>query len=259
MSAATVLLETVADVAVTAGEVALGYFRRQMVVESKADGSPVTDADREAERAARSRILVDFPDDAIVGEELETHLGTSGRRWLIDPIDGTRSFVRGVPLWGSMVAVEEEGRVIAGAICCAAAGVLVAAADDLGCWLNHARCRVSDVSTISAATILTTDDRFPSNPSRRSHWDKLSLRAAVSRTWGDCYGYTLVASGQAELMVDDRLAPWDAAALMPIMREAGGVFTDFNGHHSLAGRDAVATNLVLAEELRSALGVPESG
>ncbi|MGQ0765318.1 MAG: inositol monophosphatase family protein [Gemmatimonadota bacterium] len=257
MSSAAILLEAVAAAAAAAGEVALGYFRRQIVVESKADGSPVTEADREAERAARSRILAEFPDDGIVGEELRTQVGTTGRRWLIDPIDGTKSFVRGVPLWGSMVAVEEQGRVIAGAICCAAAGVLMTAADDLGCWLNNARCRVSDVSAIEDATVLTTDDRFPSSPSRRSRWGELSLRASVSRTWGDCYGYTLVASGQAELMVDDRLSPWDAAALMPIMREAGGVFTDFNGRHSLAGSDAVATNLALAEELRSALGVPE--
>jgi histidinol phosphatase-like enzyme (inositol monophosphatase family) len=254
------LLEAVREVARLTGEVALRHFRRNLVVEWKADGSEVTVADREAEAAARDWIARRFPVDPIVGEELGGPAvrapSDTERRWYIDPIDGTRSFVRGVPLWGSMIAVESGGSVVAGAIACPATGDLVAAARGEGCWHNDARASVSAVDHIERATILGTSATFGRSPGRAERWSALAARVAIARTWGDCYGYVMVATGRAELMADDRLSPWDVAALIPIITEAGGVFTDWQGRLHGLPADGLASNAVLAGALREALGVP---
>jgi histidinol-phosphatase len=250
------LYRAVEEVARSCGDVAFSHFRKGLVVELKADGSEVTRADREAEAAARACVHRLFPNDAVLGEELGSEGDATHRRWIIDPIDGTRSFVRGVPLWGSLVAVEEAGVVIAGAINCPATGDFLVAVRGEGCWHNDTRASVSRVSTIDTSTILATDQRFLRTPSRAPRFAALAGRVAHARTWGDCYGYVLVATGRAELMVDDRMGPWDIAALIPVIEEAGGVITDWQGRRGI-GRDAVATNAVLAEEFRNALGVPE--
>lgn len=251
------LLEAVHEVARLCGDVAYRHFRTALAVELKADGSEVTTADREAEAATRDWIKRRFPKDAILGEELGTEGDPGQRRWLIDPIDGTRSFVRGVPLWGSLIAVELDGVVLAGAINCPATGDFVVAARGEGCWHNGARASVSSVGELSNATVLATDARFRRTPSRAARCAAVSERVAIARSWGDCYGYVLVATGRAELMVDDRMKPWDVAALVPVIEEAGGVFTDWQGRGGI-GPDAVATNALLADEFRRLLGVPES-
>ena len=250
------LLEAVTDVARVAGRVALSYYGRSMSVDTKTDGSPVTRADREAEQAARQWISRRFAGDEVLGEEYGLTPGT-GRRWFIDPIDGTKTFVRGVPFWGSMIAVAEGNTVIAGAVYCPAVDELVSAAIGEGAFLNGARCHVSGVSELAAATVLATDDRFPHNPHRAGAWLSLGRQVAVSRTWGDCYGYVLVASGRAELMVDDRLSPWDAAALIPIISEAGGVYSDWRGGTSVDGGDGFASNASLAVDFRRALFIAD--
>ncbi|MDQ3995691.1 MAG: histidinol-phosphatase [Gemmatimonadota bacterium] len=252
----SLLLEAVGDLARLAGDTALRYFRTGVRVESKRDGTPVTVADRAAEQAARDWLRTRFPDDGILGEELGEERPGARRRWVLDPIDGTKTFVRGVPLWGSLVAVHEGETVLAGAIYCPAVGELVAAAPGAGCWWNGSRCAVSAVSNLSAATILTTDERFVGHPQRGASWRALAARVAVSQTWGDCYGYLLVATGRAELMTDPVLSPWDAAVLLPVITEAGGVYTDWRGRVTVFDRaGVVATNAVLAEEIRSLLGV----
>jgi histidinol-phosphatase len=252
----SLLLEAVHEAARIAGDVALRYFQTGLAVDVKTDGSEVTRADREAELAVREWIDKRFPGDEIVGEEFGQGGPAGGRRWFIDPIDGTRSFVRGVPLWGSMVAVEEGGAVLAGAVNCAASNDFVIAARGEGCWHNGTRASVSRVSALREATALGTDQRFLHNPSRLPRWTDLCGEVAIVRTWGDCYGYVLVATGRAELMADDRLSPWDVAALVPIIEEAGGVLTDWNGQRGM-GSDAIATNALLADTFRSRLGVPE--
>jgi histidinol phosphatase-like enzyme (inositol monophosphatase family) len=245
-------LSATADLSRLAGDVAMRHFRRGVAVETKGDGSPVTVADREAEQAARAWIEARFPADGIHGEEFGLTRPDAPRRWVIDPIDGTKSFVRGVPLWGSMVAVCEGETVLAGAICFPGgdARELIAAAPGEGCWHDGVRCRVSSVSSLGSATVLTTDDRFLERPDRADAWRQLSHAASVSRTWGDCYGYLLVATGRAEVMTDPVLAPWDAAPLQPIIEEAGGVFTSWKGTRSAFGGDAIATNLELAKSVR---------
>lgn len=250
-----VLLEAVTEAARVAGDVALRYYGRGVGVETKGDGSPVTIADREAEQAARDWIGARFAGDQILGEEFGYSAGT-GRRWFIDPIDGTKTFVRGVPLWGSMIAVAEGDTVLAGAINCAAVNELVAGALGEGCFHNGTRCRVSPIADLASATILTTSGQFRYNPERTPAWRSLGSRVAVVRTWGDCYGYVLVATGRAELMVDDRLSPWDAASLIPIITEAGGVYSDWAGGNAVDGGDGFASNRALATTFRDALGIP---
>ncbi len=250
------LLEAAAEVARIAGDTALRYFRPDVTVETKQDGTPVTVADRTAERVAREWLAARFPDDGILGEEFGEERPGARRRWLLDPVDGTKTFVRGVPLWGTLVALHEGDTVLVGAIYCPAVGELVVAAPGEGCWWNDSRCAVSSVGDLAAATVLTTDERFTSHPERGQAWRALAARCAMSRTWGDCYGYLLVATGRAELMTDPVLSPWDAAALMPVITEAGGVFTDWHGNVTVFDRaGVVATNALLADEIRPILGV----
>ena len=246
-------MQAVAEVARTAGTRALSHYRRELAVETKGDGSPVTVADREAELVAREWIERRFPADGILGEEMGDSRPDARRRWMVDPIDGTKSFLRGVPLWGTLVAVVEGENVLAGAACFPATGELVAAASGCGCWADGVRARVSTVATIDAATLLTTDDRFPDRPERRARWREVAAKAAVARTWGDCYGYLLVATGRAEVMADDVVSPWDAAALLPIITEAGGVFTDWAGRVTAFGGSIIASNAALAADVRGAL------
>jgi histidinol phosphatase-like enzyme (inositol monophosphatase family) len=250
----TDLMQAVTDVARHAGDIAMTYFGRAIDVESKTDGSPVTVADRSAEAAARDWISARFPDDGIIGEEYGERRVKNARTWIIDPIDGTKSFVRGVPLWATLVAVRGEGdTIVAGAAYYPAVRELVAAAPGAGCWWNGVRCSVSSVQSLRDATVLTTDTRFLEQTTRRDRWDDLATRAMIARTWGDAYGYLLVATGRAEVMIDPVMNPWDAAPFLPIIEEAGGVFTDWGGARTVFGGSAVATNALLATPVRETL------
>ena len=252
----TSLLDAVSEVAALAGAEALKHFRGRLEIEAKLDGSPVTRADRDAERVVRTWVERRFPEDGILGEEFGETRPHAARRWLVDPVDGTRAFVKGVPLWGTLVAVAEGEHVLAGAAEFPALGERLIAARGQGCWWNGARCQVSDVATVAEATVLATDVGFLRSPERGDRWRALSIRAANARTWGDCYGYLLVAIGRAELMVDGHLSPWDAAALQVAVEEAGGVFTDWSGRTTAFSDGAVATNAALAHTLRRELGIP---
>jgi histidinol-phosphatase len=242
-----------AELARLTGDIALQHYRSNLTVETKADGSPVTIADRAAETAAREWVQRHFPDDGVLGEEFGEERPHARRRWIIDPIDGTKSFVRGAPLWGSLVALCEGERVLVGAAYFPAIGEMIAAAPGAGCWWNGVRCSVSAVDELVSATVLTTDDRFRERRAYRAGWERIADTAAVSRTWGDCFGYLLVATGRAEAMFDPVMSPWDAAALQPIIEEAGGVFTDWAGRDTAFGGSVVATNRALAETVRTIL------
>ena len=253
------LLEAAREVARIAGAAAQRHFRGALDVETKRDGSPVTRADREAEEAARVWLAERFPQDGVTGEEFGETRPDATRRWFLDPVDGTKSFVRGVPLWGSMVGVVERSVIVAGAIAFPALGEEIAAARGEGCWWNGARCRVSDETDLARATVLATDERFGGDARRKAAWESLAGRAAVVRSWGDCYGYLLVATGRAELMTDGVLHPWDAVPLVPILEEAGGVITDWTGGAAGFGSGAIATNRALAEAARAVLIVGGAG
>ena len=242
-------------VARVAGEVALRHYHRGVTVETKKDGTPVSVADRQAEEAARAWLEKHCPEDGILGEELGATQPEARRRWILDPIDGTKTFVRRVPLWGTLVALAEGENVLAGAAYFPAVDELVVAAQGAGCLWNGRPARVSGVSKLSEALVLTTDARMGTGAQIRE-LEGLCARAGLVRTWGDCYGYLLLATGRAEVMVDSIMAPWDAAALQPIIEEAGGVFTDWSGRRTAFGGSVVASNAALAAEVRAALGGP---
>lgn len=250
------LMAAAEAVARVAGARALGFFKHGIAVETKDDGSPVTAADRGAEALARDWIAARYPDDGVEGEEFGVTRPDAARRWIIDPIDGTRSFVRGVPLWGTLIAVAEGTQVLAGAAFFPAIDELAVAGVGAGCWWNGVRCRVSTVATLEQATVLATDERMAGLSRKREGWQRLAARVAMSRTWGDCYGYLLVATGRAEVMADPAMRAWDTAAVAPLVTEAGGVFTDWRGVPTAFGRDVIATNAALAVAARAALGVP---
>ena len=256
---ASELLEAVEEVARLAGDIALEMFATDIAVEIKGDGSPVTQADRAAEVDARAWISARFPDHGIVGEEMGVTNPNAKLRWFLDPIDGTASFIRGVPLWGTLVAVARGSDVIAGAIYCPAVGELVCAAEGRGAWWNGRRTHVSKTGQLRDAVVLTTDERFEKHPDRGIAWRRLAGGAKQSRGWGDCFGYLLVATGRAEVMVDPVMSPWDAAALYPVITEAGGVITDWTGKATAFGDGTIATNAALSEDVLQVLGVAAEG
>lgn len=238
-----------------AGNLTLRYFQQSGVgFERKADQSPVTIADREAEELLRQRIVAQFPDDAILGEEWGEIAGTSGFRWILDPIDGTKSFITGVPLYSTLVGVEFAGRSVIGIINIPALGELVYAALGQGAWYVKGdappqAARVSQRPTLAQGTFLTSQVDLFTRGGAPAVFDELSAAAYVTRTWGDGYGYLLVATGRAEAMVDPLMNVWDCAALAPVLEEAGGTFTDWSGTPTIHGGEAVATNGCVLEEV----------
>jgi histidinol-phosphatase len=237
------LLDVAMDAAYLAGRRTLAYFQTGVVPDRKADDTPVTIADREAERILRERIGSAFPDHAILGEEEGETAGSAPYRWLLDPIDGTKTFVAGVPLYGVLVGVEVEGAPSVGVVYLPALGEMVAAATGLGCTSNGRVCRVSSVDRFEEALLVTSS--ISACRERSDAYDRLAGVTRLQRTWGDCYGYVLVATGRAEIMLDPVINPWDCAPLLPILREAGGHFTDWRGTPTIWGADAVGTNAAL--------------
>jgi histidinol phosphatase-like enzyme (inositol monophosphatase family) len=236
------LLELAVDISRRAGAHTLTFYRDyELAVEHKHDGSPVTAADRETESLIIDSIRARFPDDAILGEEHGETPGTTGRRWIIDPIDGTAAFTHGVPLYCSLLAVEDRDGPLVGIINIPAIDEVVSAARGTGCHLNGVRCHVDDETDLSNA-LLTT--------SGFDHWEnemlaRLRGSGMKMRTWGDGYGYALVATGRAQAMVDPELAIWDVAPVRVIIPEAGGTLTSLDGGDVARAGSALATNGVL--------------
>jgi len=247
------LLTFAVDLGRGAGEITLKYFRQKPETSTKSDGSYVTIADREAESYLRRRIAEAFPDDGILGEEEGELQGRSGRRWILDPIDGTFAFVHGVPFYGVLIALEIEGKLRIGVVNIPALGEIVSAAKDVGCFLNGEPVRVSTTASLEDALLLCTDFSACARYGFGRAAELLQARAKNSRTWGDCYGYVLVATGRADLMLDPVMNLWDCAPLLPILEEAGGTFTDWRGERTASGGNAVATNGVLFDEVMSVI------
>lgn len=242
-----------------AGKITLEYFRREdLVVERKGDDSPVTLGDRKAEEHLRACIAERFPEDAILGEEFPERPGTSGFRWILDPIDGTKSFIHGVPLYGTLIGVEFEGHSVIGVDLIPALDECVYAAEGQGAWhtiggSEPKRAQVSKTPRLAEGLFVTSEVGSFDATGRRSIFDRLSGTARLTRTWGDCFGYLMVATGRAELMVDPVINLWDAAAIQPILIEAGGTFTDFQGRPTIYSGEGIATNGLILEEVLAAV------
>jgi histidinol phosphatase-like enzyme (inositol monophosphatase family) len=243
------------DAASEAGERTLRAFRsRRFGVETKSDGSPVTDADRDAEESLRAAIERAFPADAILGEEFGEREGTSGYRWIIDPIDGTKSFVHGVPLWGTLVAVERDRRSVAGVILMPALDEVVYASEGAGAWhvvggAEATPARASRVNDLRKAMFCTTSPEYFMRTNQRELLDELCAAFGNMRGWSDCYAHVLVATGRAEVVVEPQISPWDVAPMTVIMREAGGRYTAWNGKETAYAPNGVATNGVLHDDV----------
>jgi histidinol phosphatase-like enzyme (inositol monophosphatase family) len=243
------LLDLANELARDAGALVLRFYGGLVTHEDKRDGTPVTVADREAEVLIRERIAARFPDHAVLGEELgETGAGARVR-WILDPIDATLAFMHGVPFFGVLIGVEVEGEAVVGVAHFPALQETVSAAVGLGCTWNGRPCNVSKVDRIEDALVLTTDvERILSGP-EGSGWRRLQQRARFSRTWGDCYGHALVATGRAEAMVDPVMKPWDAGPFLTVTTEAGGRFTTREGEPTIHGGSGISTNGILHEEV----------
>jgi histidinol phosphatase-like enzyme (inositol monophosphatase family) len=233
------LLDEAVALAREAGEHTLRWFGSDdLVIDRKGDGTPVTEADRTAERLVRSRLASSHPDDTIIGEEEADQQGTSGRRWIVDPIDGTKAFTHGVPLYSTLLAVEDEHGPAIGVIELPALGETVYAGRGLGCFRNGRPAHVSNRGRLPGSYLTTSGfDYWP-----ESTLAELRASGMFMRTWGDGYGYALVATGRVEAMVDPSAAQWDLAAMPVIVGEAGGRFSDYTGAARADGGNGVATN-----------------
>ena len=247
-------LSALVEVCASAGGHTLTHFRRHgLTIDTKSDQSPVTVADRETEQLVRKLLSKRFPDDTLQGEEYDERRGTSPYRWVVDPIDGTKSFVCGVPLYSTLLALELEGEPVAGAIYIPALGEMVVAARGEGCWYrgtdqdDWARTAVSGKTELAEAVFLTSQvDSFDARGAGEAY-KQLEQAAWLTRSWGDGYGYLMVATGRADIMVDPVCNAWDVAAILPVVVEAGGRFTDWRGNPTCRGGDGVGTNGILHE------------
>ncbi len=258
MGATATDIERRLDLAVAAareaGGITLQYYRSSdLQVDRKGDDSPVTIADREAEQHLRRRISEAFPGDGVLGEEFPEQPGDSGYQWILDPIDGTKSFIHGVPLYGTLVGIEREGESVAGVILIPALDEWVYAAVGHGAWYASGtvaprRTKVNDCARLDEALFLTSEVASFDQIGRRDAYDALQSACRLSRTWGDCFGYLMVATGRAEVMVDPLMHVWDASAVLPVIQEAGGTFSDWQGSVTARSGHGVATNGRLHEE-----------
>lgn len=252
-------LKAALQLARAAGDTTLEYFQSdRFAVERKGDNSPVTVADRRAEQLVRAQLAECYPSDAILGEEFGTQTGSTEFEWIVDPIDGTKSFIGGVPIYSTLLALVHQGHVLAGAIYIPPLREMLFAVKGLGAWwsVGDAMARPARVSTrgLEHGMFVTTQiDSFR----KRNSWDAflaVEKAAYVTRTWGDGYGYLLVATGRAEVMIDPIANPWDLASVQIVIDEAGGRFSSWQGKPVYIDGDGVGSNGVVHEEVLQLLG-----
>lgn len=249
-------LEVGRTIAAQAGEVALRYRSQGIRAETKPDRSPVTAADRECERLI-SRVLEEtFPQDGLIGEEGALKESASGRRWIIDPIDGTRDYLRGIPTWGVLVALEISRAPVVGICYLPEQREMYSAARGAGAFCNDRRIRVSGIGDPAHAVLCVNSfDLVSKLPfgGRLLEWIEQFWSV---RSFGGCQDAMLLASGRAEAWIEPRAAPWDLAPLKVITEEAGAVFFNFDGGRSIYGGNCAVSVPALEVELRSFIGSP---
>jgi histidinol-phosphatase len=239
-------LDFAVETAYQAGRLTLGYYRTDLRPEFKGDDSPVTVADREAEALIRRRIEACYPQHAIVGEEYgEKGVAGASHRWFVDPIDGTKSFVRGVPLFGVLIGLEIDGTVAAGAAYFPALDEMVCAATGEGCYLNGRRTYVAATETLDRSVVSFTDAASFDRYGRGAAWRRIQAATYYRVGWSDAYGHALVATGRLELMLDPVMNPWDGGPFPVLLREAGGFFGDWSGRETLYGNEGLSTTRAL--------------
>lgn len=240
------LLDFAVETAFLAGRLTLGYYQTGLEPDFKPDDSPVTLADHKAEELIRQRIEREYPRHAILGEEFgEKRSEGATHRWIVDPVDGTKSFARGIPLYSVLIGLEIEGQIEVGAAYFPALGEMIAAATGEGCWWNGRPARVSNVGDLGRATVAFSDPRLFDQYNRRDTWERIKNATYFRGGWGDAYGYLLVATGRADLMLDPVMNAWDCAPFPPILSEAGGYFGDWKGNRTIYANEGLGTNRAL--------------
>jgi myo-inositol-1(or 4)-monophosphatase len=243
------------ETARAAGDVTLRHFQRDGAVAWKPDHSPVTATDREAEALIRRRIEQSFPDHDLIGEEhgAVTREGST-HRWIIDPIDGTRAFVRGVPFYAVLMGLEIEGRVRVGVAHFPALNETISAATGEGCDWNGRPARVSTIASLRDGIVVHWTSASYPEPGKAAAWKRLRAAAGYCAGWADAYAYLLVATGRVEVAIDPEMREWDCAAFVPILEEAGGYFGDWSGNETIYAGEALATTRTLLPEVLRILG-----
>jgi histidinol-phosphatase len=236
------ILDFAVEAAQGAGTFTLDYFDGATAFDTKPDNTPVSAVDRGAEEILRKRIAAAFPEDGIVGEEFGEQPGRSPARWILDPVDGTVSFVSGVPLYSVLIGYEWAGEMLAGVIHLPALRETVYAGRGLGCRWNGRPARVSTISDLTRARLVLTSAKLLYQHGRGAAYERLRAACYVDRGWSDAYGYALLATGRAEIVLDPAVSIWDTAALLPIVTEAGGTLTDWSGRATHTAPAVIATN-----------------
>lgn len=229
-------------------EIIKKYFRTSLTVESKSDYSPVTIADKLAEEKMRALIQKEFPSHGIIGEEFGSENSDAEYVWVLDPIDGTKSFISGALSFGTLVALLKNGKPIIGVINHPILNELMVG-DNQTCLLNGSKTQIRNCSKISDATLLTTEHFNIGKYQNQKKFDELANKVKLYRNWGDCYGYYLLATGYADIMIDSIMSIWDSMALIPIINGAGGMITDYQGNDPIIGNSIVASNKSIHSEV----------
>jgi histidinol-phosphatase len=225
-----------------AGDLARTYYETTFDVEHKADNSPVTIADKQAEELVRGMVSKAFPNDGFLGEEYGNQPGSSGFRWIIDPIDGTKSFIRHVPIWATLIGLEYKGEQIGGITYIPVFDMMYRALRGGGAFVNERPIHVSKVSKLADSLLCYSSIGWFTRAGREKTFMELAGRTWRQRGYGDFYGFVLVAEGAAEVMVEHGVNPWDVAATKAIVEEAGGRFTDWDDNPTIHRPDVLATN-----------------
>ena len=234
--------EVAIEAARAAGQLALNYFNGSFEIEIKPDQTPVTVADKNAESLIREMVSKYFPGDGFLGEEFGDEPSTTGYRWIIDPIDGTKNFVRRVPFWGTLIGLEYKGEMIAGAVAMPTLGEMFHALRGNGAYRDNERIHVSNISELNQAHVCFSSLKWFEQAGRSDSFLKLISTTSRERGFGDVYGFLLVAQGSFEMMIDHGVHPWDVAALLPIVLEAGGQMTNWQGETTIHSPDVLASN-----------------
>ena len=247
-------LDVAIAAAKAAGEVILPYFRTALQIETKADQSPVTAADRAGEQVIVEMLRQHFPEYSVLGEEFGAQPGRTDARWIIDPIDGTQNFIRGIPFFGTLIALEQAGEITVGVVHAPAQGDLLYAARGLGAFANGERLAVSTLTDLAQATLLHGSLDLMM---RDGYWEGLARLAQATRRqrgFGDYFAYTFVCRGQAEVMLETNIQPWDVAPLKILVEEAGGRFSDFTGAPTIYSGNAMISNGHVHDAVLALLG-----
>lgn len=230
------------------GKVVKKYFRSQISVDQKNDDSPVTIADKKAEELMREAILKHYPDHGIVGEEFDEHEGKSVYKWVLDPIDGTKSFICGTVNFGTLIALLKNGEPILGVFNQPILNEFLLG-DNLSAHLNGKKVMVRNCEKLSDAVLLTTDHLSIEKYQDAEKFNSLIHKVKIYRGWGDCYGYYLLSSGFADIMIDPIMSFWDIAAIVPIVKGAGGIITDYRGKDPMRGNSIIAASSMIHEQV----------